>query len=263
MVNSIESHPHTTLLASSGIENNIKIWTPNAREPAPPVNLEKVSYFFDEATGWGLEIFDVKKRLEGARPKDLVTAEESIRLRVLKDQLRAWNGVLNDVLDCPCWIPSDPNGYSVKSGYSWGRRMPAGTMQGWDHFACLWKITTPLKVKIFPWLLVRERLLTKAFRTKWCPADSTDCAFCGEEMEIVVHLFCHCRVSKGFWQMVSEATSLNDANDRGSMGGGEVYWSARGRQSWSAGWCLRWSRREHGRYGGLEMMRSLTHPTYT
>ncbi|KAK1261274.1 hypothetical protein QJS04_geneDACA001290 [Acorus gramineus] len=42
VVNSIESHPHTTLLASSGIENNIKIWTPNAREPAPPVNLEEV-----------------------------------------------------------------------------------------------------------------------------------------------------------------------------------------------------------------------------
>ncbi|KAK1326476.1 hypothetical protein QJS10_CPA01g00327 [Acorus calamus] len=42
IVNCIEPHPHTTLLASSGIENDIKIWTPNAREPAPPVNLEEL-----------------------------------------------------------------------------------------------------------------------------------------------------------------------------------------------------------------------------
>lgn len=34
VVNCIESHPHTTVLASSGIESNIKIWTPMAMEKA-------------------------------------------------------------------------------------------------------------------------------------------------------------------------------------------------------------------------------------
>ncbi|XP_017701149.2 DDB1- and CUL4-associated factor 8 isoform X2 [Phoenix dactylifera] len=41
-VNCIEPHPYATTIASSGLENDIKIWTPSAMEPAPPVNLEKV-----------------------------------------------------------------------------------------------------------------------------------------------------------------------------------------------------------------------------
>ncbi|GLT42971.1 hypothetical protein SLA2020_169480 [Shorea laevis] len=42
VVNCIESHPHTTVLASSGIENDIKIWTPKAEERAPlPENIEQ------------------------------------------------------------------------------------------------------------------------------------------------------------------------------------------------------------------------------
>ncbi|KAK3000860.1 hypothetical protein RJ639_021090 [Escallonia herrerae] len=44
VVNCIECHPHMTLLASSGIEHDIKIWTPKAIERAVmPVDIEKVS----------------------------------------------------------------------------------------------------------------------------------------------------------------------------------------------------------------------------
>ncbi|KAJ4851545.1 hypothetical protein Tsubulata_019460 [Turnera subulata] len=43
IVNCIEPHPHTTVLASSGIENDIKIWTPKAVERAVlPENIEQV-----------------------------------------------------------------------------------------------------------------------------------------------------------------------------------------------------------------------------
>ncbi|KAK4849257.1 hypothetical protein QYF36_022956 [Acer negundo] len=43
VVNCIESHPHETVLASSGIEKDIKIWTPNAKERATlPTNIEQV-----------------------------------------------------------------------------------------------------------------------------------------------------------------------------------------------------------------------------
>nr|XP_043607985.1 DDB1- and CUL4-associated factor 8-like [Erigeron canadensis] len=36
VVNCIQSHPHTPMLASSGIDRDIKIWTPTALERAPP-----------------------------------------------------------------------------------------------------------------------------------------------------------------------------------------------------------------------------------
>ncbi|CAH1414358.1 unnamed protein product [Lactuca virosa] len=42
VVNCIQPHPHTSMLASSGIESDIKIWTPTALEKAPPpTNIEK------------------------------------------------------------------------------------------------------------------------------------------------------------------------------------------------------------------------------
>ncbi|KEH44401.1 transducin/WD-like repeat-protein [Medicago truncatula] len=48
VVNCIESHPHSTVLASSGIEHDIKIWTPKALEKATlPKNIEQV-VIFDE-----------------------------------------------------------------------------------------------------------------------------------------------------------------------------------------------------------------------
>ena len=42
VVNCVEPHPSATMLASSGIENDIKIWTPNAVEPSRPVNMDEV-----------------------------------------------------------------------------------------------------------------------------------------------------------------------------------------------------------------------------
>ncbi|KAL3621410.1 hypothetical protein CASFOL_036322 [Castilleja foliolosa] len=42
IVNCIEAHPHATVLASSGIEHNIKMWTPKATETATlPTNIQK------------------------------------------------------------------------------------------------------------------------------------------------------------------------------------------------------------------------------
>ncbi|XP_073045615.1 uncharacterized protein [Primulina eburnea] len=42
VVNCIESHPHATVLASSGIEHDIKIWTPNNIDKATlPTNIQK------------------------------------------------------------------------------------------------------------------------------------------------------------------------------------------------------------------------------
>lgn len=45
VVNCIESHPCATVIASSGIDSDIKIWIPNSTEPATPVNISEVMYF--------------------------------------------------------------------------------------------------------------------------------------------------------------------------------------------------------------------------
>eukprot|EP00249_Psilotum_nudum_P011927 c23470_g1_i1 orf=149-1600(+) len=43
VVNCLEPHPHATILATSGIENTVKIWIPNAQQPIPlPSDAQKV-----------------------------------------------------------------------------------------------------------------------------------------------------------------------------------------------------------------------------
>lgn len=45
VVNCIQPHPHTPMLASCGIDRDVKIWTPTALEKAPPpTNIEKVCF---------------------------------------------------------------------------------------------------------------------------------------------------------------------------------------------------------------------------
>ncbi|RAL48431.1 hypothetical protein DM860_005855 [Cuscuta australis] len=77
VVNCIVSHPHTSVLASSGIETDIKIWTPKATEKRElPINVSKVStsrpihlfgfesldddsdgeYFYDDDEEYGYEV---------------------------------------------------------------------------------------------------------------------------------------------------------------------------------------------------------------
>ncbi|CAH9079236.1 unnamed protein product [Cuscuta epithymum] len=70
VVNCIESHPHTAVLASSGIESDIKLWTPTATEKRElPINIHKFygsgssddndesddEYFYDDESGDGSE----------------------------------------------------------------------------------------------------------------------------------------------------------------------------------------------------------------
>ncbi|KAK1315875.1 hypothetical protein QJS10_CPA05g01948 [Acorus calamus] len=86
--------------------------------------------------------------------------------------------------------------------------MPEGNARSGERLTGMWKIKSPLKIKVFWWLLAKERLLTKVYRAKWCPAESVTCALCGADPETVVHLFCACRVVKDFWQIVEQETSL-------------------------------------------------------
>ncbi|XP_078448226.1 uncharacterized protein LOC144716843 isoform X2 [Wolffia australiana] len=60
VVNCIEPHPHSTVLASSGIEDDIKLWIPNSSEPLPPVNVE------EDLTADGIACF----ALDGFGPDD-------------------------------------------------------------------------------------------------------------------------------------------------------------------------------------------------
>ncbi|CAL5341338.1 unnamed protein product [Camellia sinensis] len=96
VVNCIESHPHSVVLASSGIDADIKIWTPKALERATlPTNIEKVR---PKTRGWNyhplaspqdlmLQLFPLQRR----RTSSENVGDNSAERRELLDFLLTFN----------------------------------------------------------------------------------------------------------------------------------------------------------------------------
>ncbi|XVE93914.1 hypothetical protein REPUB_Repub01dG0235300 [Reevesia pubescens] len=97
VVNCIESHPHTTVLASSGIETDIKIWTPKAIDKA--ILPTKIEQFKPKPRGWMyrvttpqdlmLHLFSLQRR--GSSPEQN-GENSSVAGRELLELLWTFNG---------------------------------------------------------------------------------------------------------------------------------------------------------------------------
>ncbi|WJX15314.1 hypothetical protein P8452_05469 [Trifolium repens] len=104
VVNCIESHPHTTVLASSGIEHDIKIWTPKALEKATlPKNIEQKPkargwmYQIDSPEDLMLQLFSLPRR----RVRTETNAERSTATadRELLELILTFNTISDDSTD--------------------------------------------------------------------------------------------------------------------------------------------------------------------
>ena len=60
----------------------------------------------------------------------------------------------------------------------------------------VWKSRTPLKIRIFVWLLLRQQLMTISFRQRMAPESAGDCVLCGVNLENCEHLFVLCPISQ-------------------------------------------------------------------
>ena len=72
----------------------------------------------------------------------------------------------------------------------------------------LWKSKLPQKIKVFLWLVIRNKILTKDNLRKRNWKGSDDCCFCGG-MESIDHLFFKCSVAKFVWRVVQIALNLD------------------------------------------------------
>jgi hypothetical protein len=72
----------------------------------------------------------------------------------------------------------------------------------------LWKSKLPQKIKVFLWLVIRNKILTKDNLRKRNWKGSDECCFCGG-MESIDHLFFKCSVAKFVWRVVQIALNLD------------------------------------------------------
>jgi hypothetical protein len=72
----------------------------------------------------------------------------------------------------------------------------------------LWKWQLPLKVKLFIWLMLEQRILTWENLNKRGFNGPSRCVLCGISEETMSHLFVECSFIKGIWQSILKELKL-------------------------------------------------------
>ncbi|GJS65283.1 putative RNA-directed DNA polymerase, eukaryota, reverse transcriptase zinc-binding domain protein [Tanacetum coccineum] len=79
-----------------------------------------------------------------------------------------------------------------------------------DSNATRWIRCVPIKVNIFLWRLVVNKLPTRVnLERKGIDVDSTLCPICGEDVETVNHIFFSCEMAKDLWALLARWWSLD------------------------------------------------------
>ena len=68
-----------------------------------------------------------------------------------------------------------------------------------------WKSRLPMKIRVFVWLLLQKRLMTRSYRQRMAPASETECALCTEAVKDCEHLFVTCLFAASVWQLARVA----------------------------------------------------------
>ena len=65
----------------------------------------------------------------------------------------------------------------------------------------MWRSRIPLKIRVFLWLLLRRRLMTRSLHQRWDPHSSAECVLCRSGLEDCDHLFVRCPLAQAVWTM--------------------------------------------------------------
>ena len=122
--------------------------------------------------------------------------------------LQEWNQLKNQFLhftlnnsleDRLLWRWSITGTFTVYSFYKW---LEYGGIPN-TEYDTIWKSKIPLKIKIFLWLVRKNKILTKLNLVKKGWSGPTDCPFCGLP-ESTDHLFTQCSYVTQIWNWISE-----------------------------------------------------------
>jgi hypothetical protein len=124
--------------------------------------------------------------------------------------------VMRDGPDVWVWKPDKDGVFSVKSCFVLLQNLylPEGVLSNEEEviFRENWRSKAPGKVLAFSWMLLLDRIPTKANLAKRRLLGMDDpkrCVFCDVEVETAVHLFLHCDVVSKVWREVMRWFDVN------------------------------------------------------
>ena len=77
----------------------------------------------------------------------------------------------------------------------------------------LWKCRIPLKIKLFRWLLLCQRLMTRSLQQRFCPDAPVDCPLCAGAAKDCSHLFFEYQVAQTAWRATAMRGLVTSAAD--------------------------------------------------
>ena len=99
------------------------------------------------------------------------------------------------------WTWCEPR-FSVRGAY---RRLRAQVASEDPLFLRIWRriwsSRIPLKIRVFLWLLLRLRLMTRSLRQRMIPNSLAECAMCGAILKDCDHIFIRCPVAQAVWKL--------------------------------------------------------------
>jgi hypothetical protein len=117
---------------------------------------------------------------------------------------------LIDRNDRPCWL-LDKKGFPVKSSY---RNFKVNMNR--DPYWFIWKAKIPQRIKIFLWLVINDKILSKENLRKKNWQGNVNCEWCGC-LETTSHIFYNCQVASFSWKIIQMScpslTLPKNAND--------------------------------------------------
>lgn len=114
--------------------------------------------------------------------------------------------------DMVVWGPSNNGKFSVNSA-TWIQMEDMGACSSPKLLNRIWKQVSPLKIKLFAWSLIKEKLQTRKRLNKFITTSDDKCPLCNSHMEYQDHLFLHCSYAKQVWNCSNDASLLNaDSN---------------------------------------------------
>lgn len=81
-------------------------------------------------------------------------------------------------------------------------------MDGSDDWDQVWKNYLPPRIKLFLWLVKRQRLLTNSEQLRRCLTDDSSYHVCGGIEKTILHMLCDCSFAKKVWMNLLSSNNM-------------------------------------------------------